>query len=425
MRVRLLTRHAWCALFALCTSAVSAQLTGISTEVVATHTTGELAGQVTYRVYAELTSPSDYVSAVYGSALNPLSISTVTNFYQSPFGADFGTAVNSSVFSMFPSAAYDSWLTIGWAPGDIPPPSNGITSIGMSAALASFGSGGDIAVASGAGGSWFLIPSTPLNPLGTAGDDLRVLLGQFTTDGVLSLDLNVQVFVAGQQSNEQIADQTSGGGVAPGCSDEVACNFNPAAISNDGSCTYPASTCVNCAGTLIDDDNGNGICDTLEVIGCMDSAGCNYSAAANVSGTCTYPEPLRNCSGTCLADADGDDVCDAEEVLGCTDASFGNYNPAATDDDGSCNSTVGCTNPLAANYNPAANVNGWCDIDPSVYCGTGTEWDAATSRCIQDGSAGFGGYGSVCFGDFNGDGVRGIPDLLLWLPVFENACGED
>jgi hypothetical protein len=31
----------------------------------------------------------------------------------------------------------------------------------------------------------------------------------------------------------------------------------------------------------------------------------------------------------------------------------------------------------------------------------------------------------VCFGDFNGDGVRGIPDLLLWLPVFENACGED
>ncbi|MEY2774615.1 MAG: hypothetical protein RLZZ275_962, partial [Bacteroidota bacterium] len=198
MRVRLLTRHAWCALFALCTSAVSAQLTGISTEVVATHTTGELAGHVTYRVYAELTSPTDYVSAVYGSALNPLSISTVTDFYQNSFGSDFGTSVNSSAFSLFPAVAYDSWLTIGWAPGDIPPPSNGITSIGMSSALASFAAGGNLEVASSAGGSWFLIPSVPLNPLGTAGDDLRVLLGQFTTDGVLSLDLNVQVFVAGQ-----------------------------------------------------------------------------------------------------------------------------------------------------------------------------------------------------------------------------------
>ena len=38
----------------------------------------------------------------------------------------------------------------------------------------------------------------------------------------------------------------------------------------------------------------------------------------------------------CLNDTDGDGVCDELEVLGCTDAIACNYNASATDDDGSC-----------------------------------------------------------------------------------------
>ncbi len=424
MRVRLLTRHAWCALFALCTSAVSAQLTGISTEIVQVHTSGALQGQVTYRVYADLTSPTDYVSAVYGSGLNPLIISTQTTFYQHPFGASLASSIAGSLLAVVPDLAFDSWLTIGVEPGGASP-SNGVNAIGLTTALAAFEGGGDLLVNAGAGGSWFLIPGSTF---GTAGTDLRVLLAQLTTDGVLSLELNAQVFVAGQQSDDQIADVSATGAVSPGCSDEAACNFDPAAVSNDGSCTYPASTCVDCLGVLIDDDNGNGLCDALEVPGCMDSSACTFNPSANIStpAMCTYPLPLRDCAGDCILDTDGDAVCDAEEVAGCTDPTFGSYNSAATDSDVSqCFSVLGCTNPLASNYNALANVNGWCDINPAVYCGDGTQWDAALLRCVPDGSAGFGGYGSACFGDFDNDGQRGIPDLLLWLPIFENACGDD
>ena len=421
MRVRLLTRHAWCALFALCTSAVSAQLTGISTEIVQIHTSGALSGQVTYRVYADLTSPTDYVSAVYGSGTNPLEISTVTDFYQDTFGAALATSINTSFLAFAPTLAFDSWLTIGAAPGDAGA-ANGVNSIGMGAAMAAFEAGNDLVVNSGAGGSWFLIPG---NALGVAGADNRVLLAQLTSDGVISLDLNVQVFVAGQQADDQIADEAAELAFAPGCSDPLACNFNAAAISNDGSCTYPASTCIDCAGNPAGDANGNGICDASEITGCMDASACNFDGAANVPGSCTYPLPYRNCDQDCLADADSDNVCDAEEIFGCTDPAEANYNPAATEEDGSCNTVVGCMDPLGSNYNPAANSNGWCNINPAVYCGAGTVWHAATSKCIPDGSAGYGGYGSACFGDFNNDGARGIPDLLIWLPVFENACGED
>ena len=36
----------------------------------------------------------------------------------------------------------------------------------------------------------------------------------------------------------------------------------------------------------------------------------------------------------CLNDTDGDGVCDELEVLGCTDATACNYDASATEDDG-------------------------------------------------------------------------------------------
>ena len=77
------------------------------------------------------------------------------------------------------------------------------------------------------------------------------------------------------------------GGDISGCTDEVACNYNPFATTDDGSCYY------------IDDE-------------------------------------YYDCDGNCYNDLDGDGVCDGNEVAGCTDPEAVNYNPDATDDDGSC-----------------------------------------------------------------------------------------
>jgi hypothetical protein len=76
---------------------------------------------------------------------------------------------------------------------------------------------------------------------------------------------------------------------------------------------------------------------TEEKLGCTDDLACNYDGAANTNDiSCTYPENYYSCSGSCLNDVDGDLVCDELEVEGCTNASASNYDESATDDNGSC-----------------------------------------------------------------------------------------
>jgi hypothetical protein len=84
------------------------------------------------------------------------------------------------------------------------------------------------------------------------------------------------------------------------------------------------------------DDDGDGVCDEFEVLGCQDATACNFDAAATDAGDCIYPEALYDCFGQCLDDIDGDGICDALEIPGCTDVSASNFDLGATDDDGSC-----------------------------------------------------------------------------------------
>jgi hypothetical protein len=71
--------------------------------------------------------------------------------------------------------------------------------------------------------------------------------------------------------------------------------------------------------------------------GCTNIAACNFNPDAGVDdGSCLYPTEFYDCSGTCLNDFDADGICDELEIAGCTYPSAGNYNPNATNDDGSC-----------------------------------------------------------------------------------------
>ena len=122
----------------------------------------------------------------------------------------------------------------------------------------------------------------------------------------------------------------------PGCTDEMACNYNDEATDDDGMCDY-AEEFYDCAGNCLMDMDGDGVCDELEVAGCTDEAACNYDVdATNNDGSCDFPAVGYDCDGNCLADTDGDGICDPFEVAGCTDAMACNYNAEATDDDGMC-----------------------------------------------------------------------------------------
>ena len=209
-----------------------------------------------------------------------------------------------------------------------------------------------------------------------------------------------------------------------GCSDPEACNYNSAVnTANNNLCSFPIG-CETCEeGIVIDnDEDGDGICDGDETLGCQDPLALNYNPNATDPGTCIYPD-IDGCmnpnacnynpaatipTGGCLIpencdtcsegfvvdnDSDNDGVCDADEISGCTDPTACGYNPDATDDDETCfnseqyydcdgaciNDTnnndicdeleiAGCTDNSACNYNTEANMDdGTCYFAADYY----------------------------------------------------------
>jgi uncharacterized protein (TIGR02145 family) len=74
-----------------------------------------------------------------------------------------------------------------------------------------------------------------------------------------------------------------------GCTNTQACNYNAAATQDDGSCLYLNATCNDGnANTMNDVIGGNCICSgVLMVNGCTNAQACNYNPAANVdNGSC-------------------------------------------------------------------------------------------------------------------------------------------
>ena len=221
-----------------------------------------------------------------------------------------------------------------------------------------------------------------------------------------------------------------------GCQDSFACNFNQDATDNDASCVYPTAECASCSGetdgsgvVVISDVDGDGVCDFDEVLGCQTPQACNYNAAATDDSPCIFAEGCESCSGQTdgsgvpvLNDEDGDGVCDDDEIAGCQDTFACNYNAAATDPgascvfpsgcescsgdsdgtgvivandddgDGVCNSQEisGCQDPLACNYqSTATDESGLC-----VYA-SGCEFCSGATD----------GTGEVLLADADGDGV--------------------
>ena len=270
-----------------------------------------------------------------------------------------------------------------------------------------------------------------------------------------------------------------------GCNDAAACNYDATATQDDGSCTYPAGLLLDCNGDCVNDIDGDGVCDELEVpgcddaaacnysssatdndgscdyascLGCVDAAACNYDAAATQSdgscdfescvgcmapnacnydptatqgdASCTYPEGLLlDCDGGCINDADGDGVCDEQETFGCDEVGACNFNALATENNGSCDfdSCQGCTVPSACNYDPAATQNdGSCDLSGCLGCTYADALNYDADATEDNGSCLFDttGGGGSCYGDLTDDGVIGIADLLEFLIVFDSTCAD-
>jgi hypothetical protein len=141
-----------------------------------------------------------------------------------------------------------------------------------------------------------------------------------------------------------------------GCTDVTACNYNALATESDNSCEF-ASEYYSCFGLCISDIDGDGVCDELEVVGCTDVTACNYNSTAtegDVNEYCEYPkEAYLDCNDNCINDADGNGICDEVDVVGCSDPIALNYNAVATlSNSDLCEYLTGCTIEGMFNYNP-------------------------------------------------------------------------
>ena len=183
-----------------------------------------------------------------------------------------------------------------------------------------------------------------------------------------------------------------------GCTIVQACNYNPEATVNDGSCDF--ESCV----------------------GCTDPEAINYDPIATEdNGSCVYP------------------------IYGCTDPTAFNYNPLANTDDGSCEEIiVGCMIADALNYDPNANVtcvpiNECCEFEPeltyvnaecSVDCDlngpfyyvittwTNTGYVEITNFCVEWDVLGGPGDIQECY---NGSLMPGDTTLLTFGPYSTNG----
>ena len=345
----------------------------------------DLTGYSCTRLYVEMNNADDFMSSVSGDAINPTYINTTTSYYHAVLGGATPNGINSLLFAVYPDLAYDSWVTIGLE--GVPNVMAGEANVSSVQSTVNPWStnfdpgaglpGGSIAIDDIIGGAWYALNG---DANGVAGDDLKVLIGQFTTTGELSGQVYCQVFINGDGMNE-FRDTFFFGPTTDieGCTDITACNFNEEATSDDGSCAF-ADEGYDCDGNCLADADEDGICDPFEVAGCTDITACNYEASAtDDNGSCTYADPGLDCSGNCLADADGDGICDADEVPGCTDTSACNYNAAATDDDASCEYTscAGCVDVTACNYDDSATV----DDGSCTYADSGYDCDG---NCLAD-----------------------------------------
>ncbi len=225
----------------------NAQLAGVEIDVYVEHdgVVGEtdLTGFTTYRLYAVLTNENDFLSAIYGLAGEPLEITTTTSFYQNSFGTSLGSTINPGFYGFVPELEYDSWVTIGREDNL----SAGTDIFTAQAAaepwLDNFAAGGDIVMSGQIGGSWFtLFQGESVQAYPDA--NLRVLIGQFTTDGDITGFINAQVFVNGVQADDNNGVGfafTSIEGAVLGCTDPEAVNYDPEATVESGLCTYPCT----------------------------------------------------------------------------------------------------------------------------------------------------------------------------------------
>lgn len=236
-------------------------------------------------------------------------------------------------------------------------------------------------------------------------------------------------------------------GLLLGCIDVEACNYNPAASSDNGTCVYPSNPCDDLNDQTTNDDyNADCVC-IGDLLGCTDESACNFNPLALVNDdSCNYPGfPCSDNDIFTINDSLGlDCICDGDTITGtpgCIAEDACNYDAAATIDDGSCyfvgsacddgnaltlfdvygvdcncaGQLQGCTFENACNYDPGAEIDDFSCLFPGDSCDDGFD------ETVNDNY----GFDCVCTGEFVQNGgctVQGACNYDELAIIDDGSC---
>jgi hypothetical protein len=205
------------------------------------------AGLTTYRFYVDMQDETDRMSAVFGNDQANLFVNAPDGAFNSAYNSSWNASgINPAFLPVFPDLADDTYATIGLTgpastsgiagaadPSIVEDNTQPVTPFFLTPGATNLES------TTLTGASWYI-----LNTAGNGLPDvnLRVLIMQVTTAGSVSGQMNYQVFPLGVGADQvQLSANFEGAGTfspagGPGCMDPTACNYDPEATTNDGSC---------------------------------------------------------------------------------------------------------------------------------------------------------------------------------------------
>ena len=258
-----------------------------------------------------------------------LFINAPNGVYNHMFGNANGGQINPGFFAVFPELADDTWFTIGLSQlptGDevaasyVQDPNQPITPFFEEENATTLLCNSEIGMA------WYVLNGTSN---GLPDENLQVLILHITTSGGLSGTLNYQVFQFGDGQNGDIRMSESFDTQVnlDGCTDVGACNYNPLATQDNGSCLY-VDPIGDCGGACEEDVDVDGVCDDVDdCVGQEDACGiCNGPGAVYECGCSDITEGFCDCQGN-TEDACG--VCGGTGGYGCTNPEACNYDDSA------------------------------------------------------------------------------------------------